>query len=189
MMGGSFQSLLLTIFAGIHSILWNIACRHFPLYSCHRDDENTDPKKVSCRAIVCRGAYRTSTLPVFHCSLLSACISPARQQQRDPEKMIKDLAPAMPMENWPASALDLFRGRMGMDEFLRSYWHPNGAKKLRRKAQAMFFAGQQYLYLGQTNKAGDSFRKCVQLGIRDLNEFRMARLRLAELKPEKPKGR
>jgi len=98
------------------------------------------------------------------------------------ERRMAELIKEEALIEWPASALDLFNERITMNEFTASYWHPNQVKRLPRRAEMFFFAGQYWLYLGQMEKTMDCFERCVQLGVRDSNAARMARAILSREK-------
>ena len=73
---------------------------------------------------------------------------------------------------------------IALDEFSASSWIANPIKRPSRRAEMLFYAGQYWRDLGQAEKARDCYEACVELGIRDLNVTRMAKVMLARESPQ-----
>jgi len=83
--------------------------------------------------------------------------------------------------DWPGPALRLFQGKISMDDYVASYWHPNPVKRLRRRAEMLFYAGQYLLARGETDRAREYFQRSLKDEVLDSNAIRMAKLKLDEM--------
>jgi tetratricopeptide (TPR) repeat protein len=105
----------------------------------------------------------------------------SRKGERDAatEDLAKYVAERKPKDDWYASIAQFLMGRLTERDLLAAAESRHATTTCMRKSQAAYYMGLRLLLDGDSSKAKDCFRKCVEADFKDLKETLSA---IAELK-------
>jgi tetratricopeptide (TPR) repeat protein len=82
---------------------------------------------------------------------------------------------------WPAPVFEVFAGKLTPEDCIKKSDSTNARINLEQKCEAYFYLGEYYLMKNDRSKAGEYFRKCIDTGINDFNEYYLAKAELKRL--------
>ena len=96
-------------------------------------------------------------------------------------KALRAYAAKTKQSDWQGSVTRYLAGRIDEKTFLQLSQHSDKAVQAARTSRAYYYIGSSNLILGSKAKAGEAFKKCVQIGSTQRRESWEYRMALAEL--------